>query len=61
MPEIIFSKKKKTLQIWDFESFVFWSKFPFLGTVLGRFGQHFYSPPILKKAFYGPVLEGYVN
>ena len=28
MPEIIFSKKE--FQIWDFESFIFWSKFHFL-------------------------------
>ena len=42
MPEIIFSKKE--FQIWDFESFIFWSKFflfcfGFFLTALGRFSQ----------------------
>ena len=32
--EIIFSKKR--LQISDFESFIFWSKFGFLGTTLSK-------------------------
>ena len=30
MPEIMFSKKE--LQIWDFQSFIFWSKIRFWGT-----------------------------
>ena len=39
--EISFSKKE--LQIWDFELFIFWSKFLFLGNALGRFSQCFYN------------------
>ena len=37
MPEIIFSKRK--IQVWDFESSIFWPKFHFWGTALGRFSQ----------------------
>ena len=40
MPEIIFSKKE--LQIRDFESFIFWFTFHFMGTALGRFSQSFF-------------------
>ena len=39
-PGIIFSKKG--LQIGDFESFIFWSKFRFLGYALRCFGQCFF-------------------
>ena len=67
MPEIIFFKKE--LQIWDFESFIFWSKFRFFGTAFGRFSKRFFKncsssashvadafthPSHDKKASYGP-------
>ena len=35
MPKILSSKKE--FQIWDFESFIFWSKACFLGSALWRF------------------------
>ena len=35
-------QKKNLNQIWDFESFVFWSKFRFWGVGLGRFSQCFF-------------------
>ena len=50
------------IQIWGFESFIFWSKFVFFGTVLGLFCQcnffcrrptmvteFFSQPPTIKK------------
>ena len=33
-------KLKDTLQVWDFVSFVFWSKFRFSGSVLWNFNHH---------------------
>ena len=63
---------KKELQIWDFESYIFWSKFCFFGTALGLlsilrcrsimvadiFTQHptLTSHFYLKKAPYSPGL-----
>ena len=35
MPEIIFSKRK--IQVWDFESSIFWPKFHFLGDCFRAF------------------------
>ena len=35
--EIIFSKKKKEFQIWDFESFIFWSNFFFRKLAIAKF------------------------
>ena len=32
-------KLRQILQIWDFESFIFWSKFRLFGILLGRFSQ----------------------
>ena len=58
---------KKGIQIWDFESLIFWSSFVFRGTALERFmlrffySGKFYSgprpPPHHKKASYGHEMK----
>ena len=58
MPEIVFSKKE--FQIWDFESFIFWSKFYLLGPdALGRFSRCFFfifrrRPTMVTEIFTQP-------
>ena len=62
---------KKQFRIWNFESFIFWSKFRFLGDCFRTFqpvlffnfpssanqgSRHFYSAPYHKKASCGPII-----
>ena len=57
MPEIMFSKKE--FQIWDFESFIFWSKFLFWGgTTLGRFSQCFFIFFFIGQPWWPTFLQG---
>ena len=73
MPEIIFWKKE--FQVWDFESFIFWSKSLYLGDCLVRFTQIFLrrsvmvadiftSPPTTthnkKKCFLRPWYNKFI-
>ena len=63
------SELKDKLQIWDFQSFIFWSKFFFFGTIVGQYifeifrrrativADFFSQPPHYKQASYGPVLR----
>ena len=52
-------KLKDKLKIWNFKSFIFWSKVQFFGTVLGRFSQcnfkFFRFWPTIMAAILSPL------
>ena len=58
MPETDIICSKKELQILDFDSFIIWSNFRFLGDCFRAFELNFYSAtPNHKKASYNPETE----